>query len=85
MYCVSYDEGFGKKFFKTKANAVKCALQIFNQEFNDYCEIYNNGNIEETIEEVFEDKETFEACIEEIKAGDFEDDWVAIFEIETAE
>ena len=85
MYCVLYDDGFSKKFFNKKENAVECALQIFNQEFNDYCEIYDDGNIDETIEECFGDKENYEACIEKIKTGDYYDDWVTVFEIETAD
>ena len=80
-----YDDGFGKKFFKTKENAVKCALQIFNQELNDYCDFYNNDNIEETIIDCFGSKEIYETCIKEIKTGDYSDDWLTIFEIETSD
>ncbi len=86
MFMVKFETqyfDYEREFYNKKENAVKRAFEIYEEQIDYETNKYYDGNRKEMIANCFGTEEEYNKVIEQIKAGDYDDDWVTILEIKT--
>ena len=69
-------------FFNKKENAVKYALEKYEEFITDQINRYA-GNRNRYIKNIYDSEKEYLSEIKDIKNANFESDWISIYEIET--